>query len=373
MKLSDLAEEPLVFDSKTTVSKLISKLEETKKNEAVVLDGSVYKGVISAENLIKTNISDPDKTKLEGLKSVIEKIEPFSDDITLEEAVNAVLINNYKSIPIYKGNKICLLSKLSLLSFVPKDVLKGKKAADVMVFPDVISTEDSLSVAKSVVKEAHSNRVAVLDKNDKLVGIINSLDMLSSTITKTRTQRGEVYGEKLKLGSVYAVSKFSQENFPKADENKLLSEIVAEMVKKKKNTVVVEKNGSFRGLVTPRHILKLVSSKISGVYVQTTGFQDEDEFIRSVVDKEVEREVQLLARMVRIDYMTLHLDKYNETGKRTKFSVHGKLITNIGMFFAQDFAWDLTQAVRGVLDKLEKELKKKKGKIESKDRDHVRH
>src|SRR3989338_10055591 len=99
MKLSDLAEEPLVFDSQTTVSKLISKLEEAKKNEAIVLDGNVYKGVISADNLIKKNIQEADKIKLEGLKSVIEKIEPFADDITLEEAVNSVLVNNFKSIP----------------------------------------------------------------------------------------------------------------------------------------------------------------------------------------------------------------------------------------------------------------------------------
>ncbi len=372
MKLSDVAEEPLVFDAQTPVSKVISRLSETGRTEGLVLSDDSYVGVISAENLIKTNITDPDKTKLGSLKS-IEKIEPFSDDLTLEEAVNSVLINNYKSIPIYKGNKICLLSKLSLLSFVPKDVLKGKKASDVMIFPDVISTEDSISVAKSIVREAHANRIAILDKNDKLIGILGALDILSSSIAKIRSKRGEISGEKISLGKVSAGSKFSQENFPKVDENKPLSEIVSEMVKRKKNTVIVEKNGAFRGLVTPRHILKLVSAKISGVYVQTTGFQNEDEFIRSVVDDEITREVRLLAKLAHIDYMTLHLDKYNETGKRTKFSVHGKLITNIGMFFAQDFAWDLTQAVRGVLNKLEKELKKKKGKSESKDRDHVRH
>ena len=373
MKLSDLAEEPLVFDSQTTVSKLISKLEEAKKNEAIVLDGNVYKGVISADNLIKKNIQEADKIKLEGLKSVIEKIEPFADDITLEEAVNSGLVNNFKSIPVYKNNQICLLSKLSLLSFVPKDVLKGKKASDIMIFPDVISAEDSLSVAKSIARDAHSNRVALLDKNDKVIGILDSLDILSSIINKTRSKRGEISGEKISLGNVYAGSKFIQDDFLKVEDNVSLSDLISQMIKKNKDTAVVEKGGKFVGLITPRHILKLVSAQISGVFVQTTGFQDEDGFIRSVVDKEIEREIQLLAKLAHIDYMTLHLSKYNETGKRIKFSVHGKLITNIGMFFAQDFAWDLTQATRGVLEKLEKELKKKRGKIESRDRDHVRH
>ena len=108
------------------------------------------------------------------------------------------------------------------------------------------------------------------------------------------------------------------------------------------------------------------------MYVETAGFQDEDEFIKSVIDNEITREVRLLAKLAHIDYMTLHLSKYNEAGRRTKFSVHGKLITNIGMFFAQDYAWDLTQAVRGVLQKLEKEVQKKRGKIQHLDRDHIR-
>ena len=47
---------------------------------------------------------------------------------------------------------------------------------------------------------------------------------------------------------------------------------------------------------------------------------------------------------------------------RAKYSVKARLITEKGSFFADDHAWDITKAVRGVLQKFEAEISKKVGK-----------
>ena len=54
--------------------------------------------------------------------------------------------------------------------------------------------------------------------------------------------------------------------------------------------------------------------------------------------------------------------RHKETGKRVKYSVKGRLITEKGMFFADDHAWRLTKAVKGVLEKMEREVVKSIGK-----------
>jgi ribosome-associated translation inhibitor RaiA len=54
--------------------------------------------------------------------------------------------------------------------------------------------------------------------------------------------------------------------------------------------------------------------------------------------------------------MVLNMNRHKQRGKRVKYSVHGRMITEKGMFFTHDHAWDLTQAVSGVLKKLERKV-----------------
>jgi len=56
-----------------------------------------------------------------------------------------------------------------------------------------------------------------------------------------------------------------------------------------------------------------------------------------------------------LSYFVMHVRTYHKTGKRVKYSVQARLITEKGDFFADDYAWDLTKATKGVLAKIEKE------------------
>ena len=362
----DGAREALVFDLKDPVSKVIARMYAENASEVTVFDGKSYIGVLSSDKLIKKNISEPDKIKLLNLKSSIDRIEPF-EGADPQEIIKSVLVNNYKSAPVKENGKLFFLKKLEMLKFA-KESIKNKKAADVMIFPYVVSASDSFDVAKSILRDSGSNRLVVLEK-DKVVGILHPLDILHLITSKSRSEGGVLTGEKIDLGKILVSSKsVMQEDFLRAAPDTKLSDLVKQMSDKNKDTIIVEEKGKLVGLVTPRHILKLAGQEVGGVYVQITGIQDEDMFIKSIVDDEIAHEIRKLAKVAHIDYMTLHVSKYNEKGSRVKYSVHGKLITSVGMFFAQDFAWDLTQAVRGLLKKMEKELLKKRGKIEHSDR-----
>lgn len=106
-----------------------------------------------------------------------------------------------------------------------------------------------------------------------------------------------------------------------------------------------------------------VSKDVEGVKVTVSGIHEEDGFIRSIVYGEIEQEISKLGRMVPISQFVMHVRKYHKDGKRVKYSVQARLLTEDGDFFADDYAWDLTKATKGVLGKMEREVIKKEEKI----------
>ncbi len=362
MNLIDAAEPALVFRPGDTVSKVASEMYRQRKDEAVIAEGSNYIGTITARDLVKRNIPNPDKTVISKLKAAISPVGPFSPDADIREIVNAVLINSYKSVPIVSDGKFYMATKLGLMALLPKDSMKGKTAADVMIFPYCISTDDGLDVARSIIRQMGVQRLAIVGKDDRAEGIIDTLDLLGTVVEKKRRKVGELGGDKVKLGKVLASSRsIMQPGLVRAAPDTPLPQLVKSMLDKKTDTAVIESK-KFQGIVTPVQILKLLSKEVSGIRVTVSGMQDEDAFIKTVVDEQLRNEVKKLAKFVPIEYLVLSVDQHEYEGKRVKYSVKGRLITQKGSFFAGDHAWDITKAVRGVLQKFEAEISRKQGK-----------
>ena len=93
-----------------------------------------------------------------------------------------------------------------------------------------------------------------------------------------------------------------------------------------------------------------------GVNVSISGIHEEDEIVRCNVNEEVSKALGKLVRVMAITEFSIHVKKYHKEGNKAKFSVHAKALTGEGEFFAEDFAWELEKAVKGALDKLEKEM-----------------
>lgn len=93
-----------------------------------------------------------------------------------------------------------------------------------------------------------------------------------------------------------------------------------------------------------------------GVNVSISGIHEEEDLVRINVDEEVSKALEKLSRVMEVTDFSMHVRKYRKEGSRAKYSVHGKVLTAEGEFFAEDFAWELEKAVKGLLDKLEKEM-----------------
>jgi predicted transcriptional regulator len=213
----------------------------------------------------------------------------------------------------------------------------------------------------SILRETNISRLPVIDKANKIEGLVDTIDLLKADTDRSRSELGEEAGEKIHLRHVQ-ISSLMRKTPLITSPDIPLPKLINLMLEKHTTTALVEENGKICGLVTPKLILKLIGKRIEGVYVRISGLQKEDVFIKSVVDEEIRNEIRKLGKFLTINYMVLHVDRYRKTGKRIKYSVKGRLITEKGYFFADDHAWDITKAVRGVLQKLEKEAIKLKEK-----------
>ncbi|MFH1444896.1 MAG: CBS domain-containing protein [Nanoarchaeota archaeon] len=360
MSLLPYCETPLIFDYKENVSKSTAKMLNERRHEAIVLNNGRYEGIVFARDLTKRKINNPDKTAIGKYAS---KINPISFEYPIEEVINMMLINDYKSMPVKRGDDFFVLTRIGILKSMKNAVsFRSKKLRDIMKFPYSVSYNDTISTAMSVLRQTGVSRLPVVSKTGGIDGLIDAVDLLEANIGAKRMQKGERIGEKTKKREAL-ISSLIKTTPIVLTPTDTVKRAVEEMIGKNTPTVLVEDKKTLAGIVTPKMILKLLGKELSGVLVTLSGIKDEDPFIKSVVDEEVSNEVRKLNKIIGIEHLIVHIDKHHKTGDRFKYTVKARMMTERGMFFADDFAWDITKAIRGMLHKLEKELIKKKSKI----------
>jgi len=357
MEIKDVLKEPLVVKEDDTIGRVASRMIQEKRHEAIVLgkNGELL-GLVLARDIVKKKVSDPHKAKISQF--IIEE-KPLLPGTGTEEVINAFLVNDYRTVPVMDNGKVKILTKVDLLSLVKgSPELKGKRAEDAMKFPHCASMEEPISSVRAIMKGMNISRVPVI-RDGKVQGMIDALDMLGPVVRGETTKRGEPDEEKTHLDASPA-SNLMRKGFPVAEPSTPLADVIG-MIVKAQSAAIVEKDGKLAGIVTPGDVLKLLGKEVKGAYVAISGIEDEDEFSKSAVYSEIEFSLKKINKIYPVNYFVAHLDKYG-TGKRTKFSFRARLATGKGFFFAHHHDWDIRIAIKGVLDKLEKEVSRKKEK-----------
>jgi len=371
MNLLNSAERPLVFRQEDTVSKVASIMFREGKYAVVIAtkDGE-YKGLVIANDLAKSKIDNPHKTHI---KKFMTKIKPINSETPLPDLINSMIVNDYKAIPIKSGNEVLIITKMSILkALINEPILRNVKVKGIMRFPYCVSIDDTITTTMSVLRQLGVSRLPVVNNNDKIEGIVEALDLLKYDIEKSRMGEGEMRGERTKLSDA-SVSSVMKKNIHIVGPETSLNEAVEIMAESNIPTILVEEKDKITGIITPKAVLEFIKKQKfegeayinpaeGGVHVRIEGVQEEDPFIKSVIDKEVSNEVKKLAKIIPIDYMVLHIKIHEKGGERKKYSVKGRLITEKGFFFAQNYDWDITKAIRQTLASFEREIMKKRGK-----------
>jgi len=115
-------------------------------------------------------------------------------------------------------------------------------------------------------------------------------------------------------------------------------------------------------MITRKDVLKVFGEEVGGVYMRISGIQEEDEFAKSLVNESVKRFIEKVGKIFPLEQLVIHVDKHKKSGERAKYSVKARLITQKGVFFAEDYEWDVIKTAQNVLDALERMVIKKKEK-----------
>lgn len=366
MNLLDAAETPLYFTPNEVVSKVVAQMANERKDEAVVIDAGKFFGVVYSGELIKKTVDTPHKTEI---RKFCSKVSPISPTKPIDAVLESVIKNNYKSMPIEAGSKTLMLTKIGMLKFFSEEpVLNKEDATSVMKFPQCITPEETISTCMSMFRELGVSRFPVVNESGMVEGIVETIDVLRSYIDVQKVSVGDESGEKIHKRAAMISSLMRKPPLTVSPATSL-REIADRMIASKSQTVIVADKGRIAGIITPKLIIQLIKARVfdkknlmKGIHVEVSGIQKEDSFVQKIVDEEITSEVKKLAKLFRINRLVLHVEKHQKTDAKIRYDVHGRLITNHGYFFADFSDWDLSKAVKSILDKLEREVIKSKEK-----------
>jgi len=354
MKLEDIVENALLVKPDDTLPHVISRMTAEKRYEAFVFDVD-FKGIVTLDDIIKRKVSDPQKMKISYF---MKPATLFPVDAPIEDIMNYMLVSEFRSVPVEKDGKIFAVTKPRLLKFVKDEVFAGKKARDVMQFPYCASTNDTLLTVTSMMRDSGMNRIPIVDDKGRLAGIADSMSLAGMITERERARMGERDGEKLRLGDI-EISKFVISETMKVSPDTDLKQIIRKISDEEIFTVVVEDNEKFMGLITIKDIFKLIGKSAETVYIRVSGLGGEDEFVRAKIDKMIENTINKMLKFVKVTYVAIHVEIKGKGGKRTKYSVQGRFMTNKGSFYASDHEWEPIRATKLFLEKIEGEMHKR--------------
>jgi CBS domain-containing protein len=353
MELQDVIEKAFLVKPDETLSYVISRMSGERRYEAFVFDGE-FKGIVTLDDIVKRRVTDPQKIKISYF---MKPLHPFSVSTSVEDIINYMLVSEYRSVPIEKEGEIYAVTKPKLLKFVKDEVFETKKAEDVMQFPYCASENDTVSTVISIMKDTGMNRIPILNGEGRFMGLIDSLSLFKVFEDQRRSKRGERFGDRMKLEGI-GVKAFMRTDVLKAGPETNLKNIVKDISKEGVCAVIVEKNEKFMGIITVKDIFKLIGKSLETVYIRITGLDDEDEFIKAKIDDMVENTISKLLKFTTVTYVAIHVDTMKTGGSRTKYSVHGRIVTEKGSFHASESKWDPTKAIKLFLSKIEREVHK---------------
>jgi len=367
VELRDLIrEEYFVINAEETISKLFPLIEKLGKDRAHAIlveeEGRIL-GVVREKDLIRGRaLKNPHETKVKSLlvRTGAIRIEELSAEAVakrfIEDATPFVLVKlNGKNGVIYIND---------FIKFI-KPSFEKIKVREVMN-EDFVTVRRFESVAKalSLMKKSETDRVIVVDDNGKVIGVLTGKDVIDRVISpRKRARMGDTSGEKEKTLSIMVESIMSSPPIcVKAMDS--VAEVIDLMAENRISSVVVERDGIPEGIVMKRDILeyylKLQEKKELAVQFVLQNVELED-FDRENILRDIEKflrkyseflgntNVYVYLRRQRIHYRNLPL-----------ITAKVKVWSDRGLFIATGESWGTEFALHVALEKLEREVQKKK-------------
>jgi len=351
-----------VFISKD--KKIRDIVEYIKKGEDIIVTDNNGKplGVLENSKAIRY-LYRPD-TKIE---KVVKRIKPLKTN-NIIDIVEKLISSNSRVTFVKENGKIKIVNIYDVLKEIlnDKDILKKMNLNEIINDAYTIYEDENIKKAIGIMKDKGISRLIVLDKNNKVSGIISLTDilkyMLIDNSNNIRTPNEKDFDVKIK--SIIN----NRLIFANKDDN--IEKIINLMIENKIFSLPILDNGNLIGIITAKDILinylQHKKEKEYNLVVHGVSLDEIDiNYIKKLYEKFYKKYKNVLGENIKL---LLHIKKINEdkANKKIYYQIRAKLIYNNGKFSIDDRGYDLYSTIKDIFLILENEAEKIKHKNEDK-------
>ena len=333
-------------------------LTEKKIHNVAVFENGEYAGLFGYKQLLRMHTRDPESLKVKtGVKNHLLHPPKISPDASLIDVADYMYRLNYKALPVFSEGKLeGIISEQDVIRALADSNEISKKAAKEFMTPMPYSVTQSecLGKAVSIMRDNNLSRVPVTDVDGKVVGVVESTDLMRMVVSKERYGRdeelstsGAAYTPKEVALDAVPVKSVMQENPLLSNENDLLKDKISELNKRPEisTIIVVDNNLNAVGIISPKDIIHHIASlkEKEVLYVQISGLESIDSidsFQKEEMHKTIDTTVKKLARAFNIHNIAIHAKAYQTEGKRSKYVMRCRIKTDKGFVSVKEVGWD---------------------------------
>lgn len=346
-----------------TLNDVLSKMKRDHLREVPVLDADKPVGMVSYASLLMRR-SLPLSAKVEQVMRPAPRLE---EDMPLPAAVEELMSAGVRGAPVVRNSRMVgFISRTDVIRILPQiDQLKDRAVADIMSrSPLAVSEKDSVRKAEGMMKGLMEKSLPVIDTEGRLVGAVGMHDVIDVLWTpRAAKPDNELLGGRgpadISVESVMSRPAIS------VSSKDTVGKVASLMVEKGLATVFVKDDDRLVGVVSQADLMELVISlkQKEGVYVQITGLNEDDPDVYDVLYGQIEKSMKRIDKIQFPRVFTVHIQAYHHEGMRSKYSIHARLTTDKSLLYASQTDWDLYKTMDGILQQLEKNVKREHEKL----------
>lgn len=333
-------------------------LAEKKIHNVAVFENGEYAGLFGYKQLLRMHTRDPESLKIKsGVKNHLLRPPKISPDASLIDVADYMYRLNYKALPVFSDGELNgIVSEQDVIrALANSDEISKKTAHEFMTpMPYSVTQSECLGKAVSIMRDNNLSRVPVTDVDGKVVGVVESIDLMRMVVSKERYGRDEelstpsaAYAPKEVALDKVPVKSVMQENPLLSNEDDLLKDKISELNSRPEAStiIVVDNDLNAVGIISPKdiihHIAALKEKEV--LYIQISGLESIDgidSFQKEEMHKMIDTTVKKLARAFNIHNIAIHVKAYQTDGTKSKYVMRCRIKTDKGFVSAKEYGWD---------------------------------
>ncbi|MEM0438125.1 MAG: CBS domain-containing protein [Candidatus Micrarchaeia archaeon] len=346
-----------LMDANEPVSAAVAKIMRGEPCVIVLKNGHYY-GIF--DELDVREVADPSREKVGNLAERAPVITENMDTLT---AVRMFLDGRFKTLPVVTEDGYKVIRRNKLLKYLHKNKMLPKATVgEVMTMPVLtLESNEPVGHAREVMRKNNVRRVVVTE-NGKIAGVLAMRDIIS--IAEVPTGRLPFVKEKHRSDTL-PIKNYMREEVYMLPPTASVSEAVQLLQDSDASSVVVAEKGRPLGIVSVRDLFEVIATQKSQLPIYFSGMDRRDEEYMPEVRSTIERAVEKLEDIARIEYVAVHYKKQRYTGLRSMYEVKVRAKSDsIVSVSASD--WDIRSATQKAARELLAVFKKQAGRARAK-------